>query len=58
MITTKVLIEAIQLSRDLATDHDEIHYQMLNKHLHSNVLEALLTIFNGIWETGFQKDGV
>ena len=50
------LVEAIQLSHDSATGHDEIHYQML-KHLPENSLETLLNIFNYIWTTGkFPED--
>ena len=52
------LLEAIQLSHDLATGSDEIHYQML-KDLPENSLETLLNIysikkvkeilFDGLW---------
>ena len=45
------LKEAINKSHDTATGPDEVHYQML-KHLPSKSLQALLDIFNDIWETG------
>ena len=45
------LKEAINKSHDTATGPDEVHYQMLN-HLPSKSLQALLDIFNDIWETG------
>ena len=57
-ITKKIdeLVEAAQLSHDLATGPDKIHYQML-KHLPENSLEILLNIFNNIWNTGkFPED--
>ena len=51
------LKEAINKSHDTATGPDEVHYQML-KHLPPKSLQALLDIFNDIWETGnFQKVG-
>ena len=45
------LKEAINKSHDTATGPDEVHYQML-KHLPPKSLQALLDIFNDIWETG------
>ena len=45
------LKEAINKSLDTATGPNEVHYQML-KHLPSKSLQALLDIFNDIWETG------
>ena len=45
------LKEAINKSYDTATGPDEVHYQML-KHLPPKSLQALLDIFNDIWETG------
>ena len=45
------LKEVINKSHDTATGPDEVHYQML-KHLPSKSLQALLDIFNDIWETG------
>ena len=44
------LKEAINKSHDTATGPDEVHYQMF-KHLPES-LQALLDIFNDIWETG------
>ena len=50
------LVEAILLSRDSATDPDEIHFQML-KHLPDNSLETCLNILNYILTTGkFPED--
>ena len=49
------LKEAINKSHDTVTGPDEVHYQML-KHLPLKSLQALLDIFNDIWETGkFQE---
>ena len=45
------LKEAINKSHDTATGPDDMHYQML-KHLPPKSLQALLDIFNDIWETG------
>ena len=45
------LKEAINKCHDTATGPDEVHYQML-KHLPPKSLQALLDIFNDIWETG------
>ena len=45
------LKDAISKSHDTATGPDEIHYQML-KHLPLKSLQALLDIFNNMWETG------
>ena len=45
------LKEAINKSHDTAIGPDEMHYQML-KHLPPKSLQALLDIFNDIWETG------
>ena len=45
------LKEAINKSHDTAIGPDEMNYQML-KHLHPKSLQALLDIFNDIWETG------
>ena len=45
------LKDAISKSHDTAAGPDEIHYQML-KHLPLKSLQALLDIFNNMWETG------
>ena len=45
------LKDAISKSHDTATGPDEVHYQML-KHLPPSSLQALLEIFNDMWETG------
>ena len=45
------LKDAISKSHDTATGPDEIHHQML-KHLPLKSLQALLDIFNNMWETG------
>ena len=45
------LKEAINKAHDTATGPDEVHYQML-KHLPPKSLQALLDIFNDVWETG------
>ena len=45
------LKDAISKAHDTATGPDEVHYQML-KHLPPSSLQALLEIFNDIWETG------
>ena len=45
------LKDAISKAHDTATGPDEVHYQML-KHLPPKSLQALLDIFNDMWETG------
>ena len=45
------LNDAISKAHDTATGPDEVHYQML-KHLPPSSLQALLEIFNDMWETG------
>ena len=45
------LKDAISKAHDTATGPDEVHYQML-KHLPPSSLQALLEIFNDMWETG------
>ena len=45
------LKDAISKAHDTATGPDEVHYQML-KHLPPQSLQALLVIFNNMWETG------
>ena len=45
------LKEAMNKSHDTATGPDEVHYQML-EHLLPKSFQALLDIFNDIWETG------
>ena len=45
------LKDAISKAHDTATGPDEVHYQML-KHLPPKSLQALLDIFNDMWENG------
>ena len=45
------LKDAVSKAHDTATGPDEIHYRML-KHLPPKSLQALLDIFNDMWETG------
>ena len=45
------LKDAISKAHDTATGPDEVHYQML-KHLPPKSLQALLDIFNDMWEAG------
>ena len=45
------LKDAISKAHDTATGPDEVHYQML-KHRPPKSLQALLDIFNDMWETG------
>ena len=44
-------MNAISKAHDTATGPHEVHYQML-KHLPPKSLQALLDIFNDMWETG------
>jgi len=45
------LLDALSSSNNSAVGPDDIHYQML-KHLPSEVLNTLLSVFNDIWLTG------
>ena len=45
------LSDSLNKSHDTAVGPDDIHYQLL-KHLPDCSMEALLSIFNHIWETG------
>ena len=45
-------MDALSSSNDSAVGPDDIHYQMMLKHLPSEVLNTLLIILNDIWLTG------
>ena len=49
--TRSELYDSLNKSHDTAVGPDDIHYQLL-KHLPDCSMEALLSIFNHIWDTG------
>jgi len=44
------LLDSLNKAHDSAAGPDDIHYQILSKHMPHSSLEALLDIYNDIWD--------